>query len=212
MKPNQWHHLPESAPIRLVLRSDRSLVTASFLYRVPRTHVEQTEIAWRVYREQLLNRPAQERHKGPENARWDWIRKRQEVDEDHGDVCAIEAEGRLQGLVLYAFAARPSRTSAILGEPTMYVEYLEAAPYNLISFVGEEARFGGVGTQLLLGAIDVSRRFGWRGRLSLHALAGAREFYRRMGFCDFGFDRNEGLHYFELTGAAVTSFPSRGRL
>ena len=91
-------------------------------------------------------------------------------------------------------------------KPVLYVKYLEAAPWNLRQYVGSGARFGGVGTSLITAAIAVSHEEEFRGRIALHSLPQAEQFYARF-MQDLGIDQNvEGLRYFEMTEGQAAKF------
>ena len=64
-------------------------------------------------------------------------------------------------------------------------------------------KFRGCGYVLITEAIRLSRQRGYNGRIGLHSLPQAEDFYRRKcGMTDLGEDTNyEGLHYLEMMGA-----------
>jgi len=60
-------------------------------------------------------------------------------------------------------------------------------------------RFTGCGSILVHHAVERSESLGYGGLVGLHTLPGARSFYVRIGFKDFGADPQEGgLHYLQL--------------
>ena len=93
------------------------------------------------------------------------------------------------------------RHSRISGDPLIYVDYLESAPWNL-KISGVAPRFIGVGTVLIAEAVHLSLDTGLEGRVGLHSLPQAETFYRsRCGMTDLGRDpRYFDLTYFEFAG------------
>ncbi|MEH2393829.1 MAG: GNAT family N-acetyltransferase [Nostoc sp.] len=60
--------------------------------------------------------------------------------------------------------------------------------------------YKGVGSSLLKFAIEHSFYLDYKGRLGLHSLPGAENFYRKFGMVDLGYDSNkQGLRYFEIS-------------
>ena len=94
----------------------------------------------------------------------------------------------------------------------MYVKYIETAPWNLREYLGEEARFAGVGTSLIIAAIEVSVEEEFRGRIALHSLPQSERFYEKF-MENLGIDKDvEGLRYFELTEERAREFMKGGNL
>ncbi|MES2391419.1 MAG: GNAT family N-acetyltransferase [Acidobacteriota bacterium] len=91
-------------------------------------------------------------------------------------------------------------------ERVPYIEYVEAAPWNL-AYYSSQPRFRGVGTMLLAAAIQQSLDAGHSGAIALHSLPQAEEFYRRCGFADLGLDsEEENLRYFEMSTGQAARF------
>lgn len=135
----------------------------------------------------------------PQSWHWDWKKKIARVQ---GLLAfagfSVVAQGVTQGLMqvdLTKAAREPSQN----GKPLVYVEYLEAAPWNRPE-LGSVPRLRGVGSALLSAAMHFSVEEGFKGRIGLHSLPQADEFYRRIGMIDFGPDANcQDLRYFEMT-------------
>ncbi len=91
----------------------------------------------------------------------------------------------------------------------VYVEYLEAAPWNRRD-IPNWTRFNGVGTVLIAAAIQLSIDEGNHGRIGLHSLPQADTFYRdKCGMTDLGLDSSyqpHPLRYFEMTENQATAF------
>ena len=145
-----------------------------------------------------------------ENAHWDWRNKVRHYPPGWHCLVAVECEGETQGLMAVETMLRPSRLDP--GRWVVYVDFLEAAPWNRreppdrrLPAV-QELRFGGVGTLLIGEAVRMSVGQAANGRIGLHALPDAEEFYAgRCGMTRLGPD--PGYHhlvYFEYPeGVAV---------
>ncbi len=203
--------LPDSRPARLLLRSERRVVPALFVFDLPFWALQSVESVWKSYRTSILQLPADRRSELPEHLHWDWVEKRQHINSRQGGVCAITERDQVQGMAMYGFETVPGRRAVVRGKPFLYVEYLETAPFNLAAFVGSGARFSGVGTELLSGLQDISERWGCEGRLALHSLPGALGFYEAQGFQNLGCDPEEELDYLELTGPLGERFTREDR-
>lgn len=91
----------------------------------------------------------------------------------------------------------------------VYVEYLEAAPWNRRNIPNWNG-LSGVGTVLIAAAIQLSVDEGNRGRIGLHSLPQADAFYRdKCSMTDLGPDSTYNPHpprYFEMTEAQAKAF------
>jgi hypothetical protein len=141
----------------------------------------------------------------PDHSQWDWMKKvRHYLPKVGYGFVTIECEGIIQGLMLCNGLARSPVTQNERGEPQgiFYLEYLEAAPWNLWDF-SNNPRFGAVGTRLLafvaLNA-KMSNEF-----VGLHSLPNSVPFYLKHGFTDYGSDteREDMLRYMELSEEGI---------
>ena len=143
----------------------------------------------------------------PQNAHWDWRRKVQYVDGLLGarTFCVV-ADGMTQGLMAVDLT-RSARLEDQRGKPLVYVDYLEAAPWNRRDLTGR-VRLRGVGSALLTAAVALSREEGFKGRIGLHSLPQADNFYRTIcGMSDLQPDpAYQNLRYFEMTPAQAQAF------
>jgi hypothetical protein len=110
---------------------------------------------------------------------------------------ALDVDGQIQGLMAILRHARPAR----LGDgAVVYVDYLEAAPWNLKGFV-DRPRFLGIGTVLMAEAVRVSAEEGLDGRVGLHSLPQAEAFYDKCKMTRLTADPAYfDLVYFEYSG------------
>jgi hypothetical protein len=98
------------------------------------------------------------------------------------------------------------------GKDLVYIEFLENAPWNRSELLFRPTKFRGVGTLLMVAAIQLSIEQGFKGRVGLHALPQSEEWYRqKCGMTDMGTDqRVQGLRYFEMTALQATAFIRKG--
>jgi GNAT superfamily N-acetyltransferase len=159
-----------------------------------------TSITERVLSEVKAWGPALKRH-AEEDASWDWTQflhkfrsvQRENLDEFEYGVLLCKA--RTQAIMIMETANHLSRRG---NKPLVYVEYLAVAPWNRPG-IQNPRRFTGCGSILVHHAVERSESLGYGGLVGLHALPGARPFYVRIGFKDFGADTQEGgLHYLQL--------------
>lgn len=185
--------------IQILDRRSRLFVDATILDDVTQRHLALTEDGWKLFRDRARKMQSERGMQSPESVDWDWAQKRLEFGPQPVQVIAIERDNESQGLVMLAPHPVASRLSHSPDSLALYVEYLEAAPWNLTDYVGTNARYGLIGTALLRCAVAVSLDRGCSGRLALHSLHGAETFYRAKGFEDLGYDQEEHLRYFELS-------------
>jgi hypothetical protein len=142
----------------------------------------------------------------PQSWHWNWRQKTARVQ---GLLAfrgfSVVAQGVTQGLAqvdLTKVAREPSQA----GKPLVYVQYVEVAPWNRPE-LGGTPRLRGVGSALITSAITLSEEEGFKGRLGLHSLPQADNFYRRCGLTDLGPDEaNQNLRYFEMTVEQARAF------
>lgn len=147
-----------------------------------------------------------------ENAHWDWRNKVQFYPPGWHCFAAIECESEVQGLMAVETRLRPSRLNP--GQGIAYVDFLEAAPWNRREPVDrsinavQEPRFGGVGTLLIAEAIRMNLGQTTSGRIGLHSLPDAEDFYsNRCRMVRIGpDDEYHGLVYFEYPDGVVASW------
>jgi hypothetical protein len=123
----------------------------------------------------------------------------------------IEVGGEWQGLLLAECTGYRSRLETPLKE-IVYIEYVETAPWNWpLPRIDQEPRHRAVGPQLVEMAIRWSMQVGFKGRVGLHSLPQAEEFYRdHCLMTDLGLDASyEDLCYFEMTEPNAESYLSR---
>jgi len=130
-----------------------------------------------------------------EHAHWNWRNKLDRVAAGRLRLVAVECEGDMQGVMAVDRVPRPASLSA---GSAVYIDYVEAVPWNLRS--ASAPRFMGIGTALLVAAIRLSCDEGHEGRIGLHSLPQAEPFYLRCGLTRVGVDHAYyELPYYECT-------------
>jgi hypothetical protein len=138
-----------------------------------------------------------------EHGHWDWRNKIERAVKGELLLSGLECEGELQGLI--AVAARPRYAALLPGSEALYVDYIESAPWNLKAT--GTPKYKGVGAVLLADAIRRSQELGHGGRIGLHSLDSAADWYRGRGMTDLGKDYiYYDLRYFEYTSGAATAW------
>ncbi len=190
----------EISRVYLKDRSSGQLVEADLVDSIESNHLDDFDQLWRTHRA-----IQQEEH-----GHWDWRRK---VAHYSGQLSyqffAVECGGKTQGMMIVNTMKRcrlPQQTNRHL----VYVEYLEAAPWNRRE-VTSDPQYKGVGSVLIAAAIQLSIDEGNHGRLGLHALPQADTFYRDVcGMTDLGSDASYSpqyaLRYFETTEEQSAAF------
>ncbi len=131
-----------------------------------------------------------------EDGHWNWIKKNQfTLFSSDYEKYAVECEQITQGLMMLEVSNYYSRNNP--QQKIIYVDFLSTAPWNRIS-LKNPPDYKGVGLTLLSFAKQRSKQLGYEGRVGLHALPKAENFYKRRGMINFGFDtEKEDLIYFE---------------
>ena len=175
------------------------------------------ESAWTPARYAMIKRLHEggiPRKEWPQHWHWNWVQKlvsRGELDIGGAlsahRLMGIHGADAWQGLVLCTAIGRQTRLLKE-GRDLLYVDYIESAPWNLeVELLGQEARYRGAGSQLIELSLRLSEALGLKGRVGLHALPQACDFYDRRGFTDLGEDSNShGLHYFEMSEQRAQDF------
>jgi hypothetical protein len=176
---------------------------------VPLVRLVDAEAAWSPFRLDAIRRFLSTGRSGalPEHCHWSWARKSLAFDEARHAVFAIETADQVQGLMWIWLRDYAARLAPDVGRPIVYVDYLEAAPWNAREYTASP-RLKGVGTRLLEAAILRSQRESFDGRVGLHALPQSDAFYSGVcGMRSMGPDAAyHHLTYFEFTAAAAAAF------
>jgi len=192
-------------------RLSGELVEAWLIDGVSRDEVESAEAAWSpvvARKVEELKRAGVSPEHWPEHSHWDWRIKHQAVA---GLIAyrmfGLECLGQIQGFMLVQAAGHWCRLPIQAGKDLVYIDFVASAPWNSPSVVAQPM-FGLVGTIFLATAIQLSRSEGFKGRIGLHSLPQAEQFYTdRCGMTDLGMDpKKENLRYFEMTPDRASAF------
>lgn len=187
----------------LVHRESGALVRATIHSGLRPDDLVLAERSWAEHRARILAELLAvgcPRAQWPESLHWDWALKASDLE--LLDPCAygVTCEGKWQGLMMTRTEPYVARLESG-SKPIVYVDYLEVAPWNWrIAALSQVPQFKGTGGNLLLQALDQSMREGFSGRLGLHSLPHAEDYYKNLGMCGLGPDpQKQDLVYFEFT-------------
>ena len=162
---------------------------------------------------QRLRRSGVERRHWPQSRHWDWRRKVTALQEMLANPCfSIVCDGLTQGMMIVDTVKGRCRIDSQEGQHLVYVAFVENAPWNRAELFSPP-RYRGVGSILIKTAVVLSEELEFFGRIGLHSLPQANDFYANTcGMTDFGADPEyEGLRYFEMTPEQARAFVAKGR-
>lgn len=181
-----------------------------------RADLELIERSWASDRARImaeLLRADVARRAWPESLHWDWSRKASELDLLALRGFGIFCERAWQGAMMTRTVGHRAKLVEDRNKPLVYIDFLEAAPWNWrVAPIGQERRLKGVGVVLMREAVSQSIDEGFHGRVGLHALPQAEQFYSRVcGMTRVEEEPGAGpLVYFEFTRAQGTAFLQGG--
>lgn len=205
----------EVSPVYLRDVASGNMVDAELWDSIAERHVEDWETEWvpELFKAiQRLKRAGITQANWPQNRHWNW---RNKAEHFRGFLdrqgFAIMCEGLTQGM-MFVDLNRRAQLPNQAGQHLVYIDYLEAAPWNRPGLIAENARYRGVGSLLILAAVTLSQNEEFHGRIGLHSLPQANDFYaNRCGMQDLGPDKNyQNLRYFEMTPADAATFIEKG--
>lgn len=159
-----------------------------------------------------LHKAGVPRHQWPQSKGWNWRRKAQRAE---GLLAtpgfSVICDGVTQGLMFADCARHRCQIAEQANQHLVYVEFLENAPWNQSELL-LTPQYRGVGSLLIRAAIQLSLDEGFKGRLGLHSLPQADEWYARTcEMTDLGLDQSkENLRYFEMTPLQAQAFIRKG--
>lgn len=191
----------DSQTVYLIEAASSELVEAVLNTRLTAEQVAAAEAVWAEPRRTLPD---------PEHAHWDWVRKAPLLSNPGVACFGVLHAGDVQGLMMIAEAGHVARLPTQYGSPLVYVDFLEAAPWNQTDWPGGP-RYRGAGSRLVCAAVHASLAAGCHGRIGLHSLRGAEGFYEeRCRMSPWGEDPEyHGLMYYEFTANAAADFLRR---
>jgi hypothetical protein len=200
------------SPIHLLDRKTGLLVEAHLIDGLTREDVEKAEAIWKPFLDKHIKRMEEAgipKNQWPQHRHWNWREKYDVAEREYlsHHILGIECQSQIQGLMLVLTAGKNSLIEGQRGKPIVYVHFLAAAPWNLASIVGEP-HFSLVGSILLAAAIHLSIEEEFQGRIGLHSLPQADDWYKNAcGMTDLGPDQTvQNLRYFEMTPEQASEF------
>lgn len=133
---------------------------------------------------------------------WAWAQKAQQCNSAEYFWFYLKADGKVQAACIIKHPKESRADSAGI----FYVDYLAVAYWNRRRN-GYARRFDGVGTKLLVHAINYSINvLGYRPGFSLHSLPSSEGYYRSLQMTDYGIDAGyQNLRYFEASEPVARS-------
>lgn len=162
---------------------------------------------------QALNRQGVERRFWPQSRHWDWRDKMKAIESRLANQSfSIVCQGMTQAMMITDVTKRAQITNQ-KNDHLVYVDFLEAAPWNRREMTQKPPRFSGAGSILIRAAIEQSKMEGFKGRIGLHSLPQSNDFYaNKVGMTDLGQDAAyQNLRYFEMTPEQAEAFIEKGR-
>ena len=196
----------------------RSLVAAELDDALPVDALFDIEDGWERSRKamkQALRRAKVSRRHLPQSLHWNWAGKSVLMVLRHRPhdyrVFGLRVGQEWQGAMLTLKNENVAKLDSVKGQPLIYVDFLESAPWNwTVPAINQVRRYGKVGPVLLRFAVEQSIAEGFGGRLGLHALDQAEGFYTGIGMTPLGPDEDkDDLAYFEFTEQSASSFLRR---
>ena len=203
------------SPIHLLAVASQQAVAAELWDAITEQQLADWEAEWtpELFKAlQRLHRAGVARRQWPQNRHWDWRRKAPELQGMLAyPAFSIVCDGVTQGMMIVDATTKRCRIDGQRGKHLVYVEFLEAAPWNRPELV-TPPRYRGIGSVLIRAAIALSEQEEFKGRIGLHSLPQANSFYANTcGMTDLGIDPNyEGLRYFEMTQEQAEAFVAKG--
>lgn len=159
-------------------------VAAELFDDVTLAHFLVTQEKWRP----LVIEAAQALHRAsggtstsiPRHWHWDWTQKEADLRMLAVSFFGIEVEGDLQGIIKLLNVGYPCRIPAQAGLDSIYIDYVETAPWNnkvMTEALGQQRKYGAVGVRLVEAAVQRSIEEGFHGRVTLHSLPTSESFY-----------------------------------
>jgi hypothetical protein len=198
-------------PVQIVRRQDKALVDAVLHTELLPTVLVEAEKEWGPIRLDAARKLLHAGRDGeiPQHFHWDWGAKSINLQFLAYRCLGIECAGKWQGLLMVKLSGQVARLDPDKGKDLVYIDYLESAPWNLHTIV-DAPLYSGLGSLLMRTAVQLSYDEGFHGRIGLHALSQAEDFYRDgCGMHGCGPDTSyQDLPYYEMTREIAARFTS----
>lgn len=204
-----------ASPVFLLNVANGSAEPADLLDGISEAQLADWEAEWlpELFRAvQQLHRAGVERGQWPQSRHWDWRRKTTALQ---GYLAhpgfSIVCNGVTQGMMIVDTTLHRARIPTQEKKEIVYVEFIENAPWNRPELKTPPV-YRGVGSVLLRAAIALSQDMEFKGRIGLHSLPQANDFYaNHCGMTDLGIDaEHHNLRYFEMTPEQADAFIAKG--
>jgi hypothetical protein len=204
--------------VAIMEQATGNLVPADLDDALPVDALFDIEDAWEGSRramKQALRRAKVSKRRWPQSLHWNWAGKSVLVVLRHRPqdyrVFGLRIGQEWQGAMLTLKNEKVASLEPAKGQPLIYVDFLESAPWNwAVPAIDQVRRYGKVGLVLLRFAVEQSVTEGYGGRLGLHALDQAEGFYTSIGMTPLGPDEDkDDLVYFEFTEQTASLFLRR---
>ena len=136
--------------------------------------------------------------KRPEHAHWDWLAKATVAVMSQKDdlIFWISYKSIMQGIMIVDKGHAYHEDDA--GKENIYIQFLEVAPWNFYKDK-QVGYYKGVGSILLMAAINYSNSLGYEGRIALESLPQSEGFYAKYEMIVVNKEHNSSpLKYLEL--------------
>ena len=206
------------SPVYLLDVASNQLMPAELHEGISDKHLADWEAEWKPELElqlKALNQANVERTLWPQSRHWDWSEKKQAIESRLSDQCFALVCGGVTQAMMITNSIKRCRLEAQYNQHLVYVEFIESAPWNRRTLVSNAQRYKLIGSVMLAAAIDLSIQEGFKGRIGLHSLPQANQFYAdRIGMRDCGpdFEYQGDLRYFEMTPEDAKAFIAQGEM
>lgn len=159
-----------------------------------------------------LHRAGVDRSRWPQSRHWHWRNKMEALQ---GMLAhqgfSIVCNDITQGMMIVDTTTKRCRLDEQKGKNLVYIDFVENAPWNRPELI-KSSRYRGIGSILVRAAITLSQAEEFKGRIGLHSLPQANDFYANTcGMSDLGRDSDyDNLRYFEMTPEQAEAFIEKG--
>ena len=183
------------------------LVKAELWHEITKKNISDSRKEWEPYHEWVRDQFKAlgiDEDRWPESGHWQWEKKfneQQRLSTQDNVSFAIVADDMTQAMI-YANLTTTGESSRLSNaeHSSIYVDALEVAPWNYPNLVNDAPLYAHCGSLLMYAAIKMGMYKGTNGRVGLHSLPQANEFYEHIGMDNFGVDKEkENMNYFEFT-------------
>ncbi len=149
-----------NATVTIQRRSDQSMVEATLLRGMVSSDLLVVESEWAVERSQMMQlmlKAGIARDQWPESLHWDWRGKAPILKSLAVTGFGVTCEQRFQGVMLTQTAPHQAKLPRDKGKPPVYVDFIEAAPWNwVIPETNQPGKYRMIGSELLWSAVKQS--------------------------------------------------------